>query len=155
MPGDLVQVPQEVWKFGTTERVARRTPIMLQTIVVGNAIAGRWSTMRRFRTTAGYQVTAGTTLIITRILFSWNGALSFFWFVDGTSDIGLNSAAAPAGAILNDDPIGAGSNGLRTEVANRIYDLSYYLEVPAGRYLSIGVDLQAINLGLIAFGHEE
>lgn len=154
MSGDLVVSPQEVWKFGTQERVQRGTPLALYARVDGNAAADRRTTFRRHRTTAGYQVTAGRTLIITRALYFATAANPSMDLVDGTDDLGLNSAGTHAGEVLNDAPGGGGGGPLRSEVAQRLYDVPYYVEVPAGRFFSLRLIATAAIVVITVFGVE-
>ena len=70
----LSRVHAELWKFGTQERAARNTPLMLFATALENAAAVRYSTPRLQGAAAGYSVTTGRVLIITRVLFRADAA---------------------------------------------------------------------------------
>ena len=147
--------PSETWKFGTQERVARGTPIALKASVTAVAGARRYTTMRAFRASAGYQVTAGKTLIITRLIYAADTASVWWHFEDGTDDIGQNSATAPASAVNNDGSITLdGDNSLNATTAVTTYERDYYMEVPAGRYLAVTHTNGNVLLRVHAFGVE-
>ena len=150
----IITNPLELWKFGSHERAARGTPIALWGQVVNGAVFAATSTLRRSGTQVGYAVTAGRTLVVTRVLFhsnANNGNLNFRYTDD---DLGLD-AAGPGTNPVYLDTRGAGSWGpLVAGVADVIYDASVYFEIPAGKYIGVQYTVLTGWLRLFAFGHE-
>lgn len=114
--------------------------------------AGNYSTFRKVGVGAfppvttsgsGYQITAGKTFRITRILFASNGiAFNYgrFSLLYGDSDIGFASAAAPVNPIaLFGSPGGAwtfSSPIFNSTGENGMYsDLQIVIPSPSGKYI--------------------
>jgi len=133
----LAPLSQTRWKLGTYESASRGSPIMLGGTVAAAAGARRYTTLRQFRTTAGYQVPTGKTFIACRLRY-WGDSSSLRWrFSDGTDDVGMSSAVAPAGEVLIDALHAQPWNALPIVTGSTVYSYDIYFEVPAGRYLAV------------------
>jgi len=155
MGAELIQTPQELWKFGTTERAARRTPILLFAPVENGAAQTLISTFRRSGLTVGYEVTAAKTLIITRIIGFNRTALNYMNFRYTDNDLGQD-AVGPGTNPVYLDATGDGAIGtLLIAVVNTFYDFSVYFEIPTGKFFSVENTTASSGLRLLAFGHEE
>lgn len=150
----LSRVFPELWKFGTHERAERRTPLMLQVTSDGNAGAVRYTTFRLQGATAGYQVTAGRTLILTRTLFTISVAATRFSVGYSDSDRGLDNAADGANPVDLDYSGTNGAGPLIALTANVMYDVPVYYEVPAGKFARVIVPVGAASFRILVFGHE-
>ena len=144
----------ELWKFGSHERATRGTPLHLTADCTASAGARRWSTMRRIAVTSGYAVTAGQVLLITRVLYNAATAGLTWEFSYGDTDVGRNGAAEPTNEIKLDAMIATTRNVLVALAANTLYDVPYYLEIPAGKYLTILHTNGSVQLWVAVFGHE-
>lgn len=150
----IISTPRELWRFGTHERVDRRTPLMLFAAMLGNVAALRYNTPRRQGAAAGYQVTASKTLIITRALFRSDtvGETLSIGYTD--ADLGFNAAADGANPVELDSASSNGIGTLATLVANTLYDVSVYYEIPAAKFPRIVLPIAVANVYVQFFGHE-
>src|SRR3990167_1002145 len=89
----------ELWKFGTHERVTRGTPLMLWSYVSETGANSRFTTLRRSGTQVGYTVTAGMTLILTRVMFRGNNSGHPMSLGYSDADLGLNADADGANPV--------------------------------------------------------
>jgi hypothetical protein len=144
----------EVWKFGTHERASRLTPLMLFAAMLGNVAALRYNTPRLQGAAAGYGVTAAKTLLVTRALFRSDTVGETMSFGYSDSDRGFNNAADGANPVELDSASANGVGTLATLVANTLYDVSVYYEVPAGKFPRIVLPIAVANVYVQLFGHE-
>ncbi len=154
MGADLIQQPLTLWKFGTEERVDRGAPVVLWAVVNQNGAAVRFSTLFKQGTQAGYAVTAGKTLVLTRALFSASG--NAFRFSTGYSDadVGQSAVADGANAVNLDSALGDGQGQLIALTASTLYDVPVYLEVAAGKFARLVAPIGAATLFCSFFGVE-
>jgi len=153
MATTLSQQASEEWTLGLLTAANRSRIIALRANADPVAGAARYSTLRQFRTTAGYQVPTGFEFLISRVIFS--GLAGASWaLVDGTNDVGLNSAAAPAGMVRIDDPYAAADNGLICTVSLVVYPLDYYATIPADRFPALVASNASNGVGLTVLGVE-
>lgn len=150
----LINFAREVWKFGTHERAARGTPLMLFATALGDAAAVRFSTPRLQGAAAGYGVTAAKTLVITRALFRADAAAIAFSMGYSDADLGMSAVADGANPVDLDSPAANGLGALVALVANTMYDVAVYYEVPAGKFPRLVVPVGVANLYVQLFGHE-
>lgn len=150
----IITTPQELWKFGTHERAARGTPLNLGWRLEGNAITPSFTTVQLSGTVVGYSVTAGKTLVLTRVLFRSLQAGQIFGIGYSDSDLGANSAVDGANPV----GLGHGSTNFRQMLvatsANVLYDMSLYYAVPAGKYPRVAMDNVESQVFGEFFGHE-
>lgn len=134
MGAALVVSPQELWKFGLQERVQRGTPITLVGRVDNGVAESRYTTLRRRGLAAGYQVTAGRTLILTRIRYRTTVSGTELEIGSGTTDVGDDSVAAPGG-VLSLNSFGDGTSGVEvTAGGTTIVTADVYYEIAAARF---------------------
>ncbi|MDP3937090.1 MAG: hypothetical protein Q8R92_03035 [Deltaproteobacteria bacterium] len=150
----LSRVFPEVWKFGLHERATRQTPLALRGGVTAAAGVVRYTTLRKINAAAGYQVTAGKTLVITRILYTASAVIAPWTAGYGDDDVAFSSAVAPANAVGSDGSLTPAGNLLLAATANVIYDVDYYLEVPAGKYPMIFLEQASDTVRVYFLGHE-
>jgi len=144
----------EVWKFGTLERATRGTPILLVADATAAAGLRRYSTLRAQSTSAGYQVTAGRTLIITRVIYRATASGLVWQFSYGDDDVGRASAVAPTNEVGIDSMILTVGSVLIANSAGTPYTTDYYITVPAGKYLAIAHQQASDALHVLALGVE-
>ena len=150
----LSRVFPELWKFGTHERATRGTPLRLWTRVLQNAAANRFSTFRLQGAAAGYTVTAGTTLVITRLLWSADAAAWVWDLGSSDADLGLSAAADGANPVFLDSEAAAIGNVFRTLAANTVFSADVYYEITAAKFPRLTTGLGTINGFVQLFGHE-
>lgn len=153
MPVSPFISPSEVWKFGTHERTARLSPIALFAEVT-NAATTLISTFYKQGTAAGYAVTAGTTLIITRIVGYSTVTLGVMNFRYSDNDIGRDAAGPGTNPVYLDSDGDGTAGTLSMLTAAQMYDFNVYFEIPAGKYFSVESLLANSALRLSAYGHE-
>ncbi len=151
---ELVSGPQELWRFGSQDRAIRGTPLMLFATVLGDAAALRYSTPRRQGTAAGYSVTAGKTLLITRLLYSADATKKRFALGYSDTDRGMNNAADGANPVNLDTPTADGLGVIIAVNADTLYDVNVYYEIPAGKFPRIVAAVGVANLYIQHFGVE-
>ena len=150
----LVGAAQELWKLGAHERVQRGTPIVLVADVVNGALESRYSALRVPAAAGGYTVTAGTTLFITRLIFSAS-VLNATWLVgSGTADAGDSQVAAPAGAASEDSRADGVANALVCQAALAVSDFDVFITVATARLPFIRNMLASSTLRVMALGVE-
>lgn len=149
-----INAATELWKFGTQERTVRGTPLMLFAAMLGNVAALRYNTPRRQGIAAGYQVTAGKTLLVTRALFRSDtvGETMSIGYTD--ADLGFNAVADGANPVELDSASSNGVGTLVTLVANTLYDVPVYYEIPATKFPRIVLPIAVANVYVQFFGHE-
>lgn len=154
MGAALVVSPQELWKLGSHERVQRRTPVQLVAQVNNGVAQSRYTTCRAAGATAGYQVTAGLSLVLTRLIFHADTAAVSWLIGDGTTDVGLNSVGSPAGMLAR-DAFSDGEQGHAIILAaNTLYTLDTYLVIPAARFPVIRNLVASTGLWVLMLGVE-
>jgi len=144
----------ELWKFGTHERASRLTPLMLFSVAQGDGVAIRFSTPRRQGAVAGYSVTAGKTLILTRVVYRIPTAASSWSFGYTDSDRGFANAADGANPVELDDATPSGRGAFAALTAQTVYDFSCYYEIPAGKFPRIVHPASGQIFAHMFFGHE-
>jgi hypothetical protein len=127
---------------------------MLWARVLQNAAANRFSTFRREGVQTGYAVTAGRTLLLTRVLYSGDAASITWNFGYADSDLGISAAADGANPVFLDaEDAGVGSV-LRVAGANSNFAVNVYYEVPAGKFARLSTGLGTGSLFVQMYGHE-
>ena len=134
---DLVVTPQEVWKFGTQERVARGTPIRLVGRVVNGVAESRYSRLLVPGAAAGYVVTAGRTLLLTRVVFRSTVAAATWHLISADAAVADNTLAAPAGEVAEDSVADQIGNAFISATANAITVAEIYAEIAAARGVGV------------------
>ena len=154
MSGDLVVAPQEVWKFGTQERVALRTPVVLVADVVNGAAESRYSALRAPGAAGGYSVTAGRVLWLTKLVVS-GSILNQLWLIgSGTGDAGDSQVAAPAGAASEDTRADGVANPFVTQAALTVAEWSIAVNVLAARFPFVRNMTASSTLRVLVMGVE-
>lgn len=152
---ELVGAPQELWRFGTQERVQRGTPLMLFAVFAANAVAVGYSTPRLQGAAAGYSVTAGRTLILTRVLLRTSLVSKPFGVGYSDSDRGMDNAADGANPVNLDTITAAGEGVITMAVLDTPADFSTYYEIPAGKFPRLVTPVTAAAAYFVQlFGHE-
>ncbi len=154
MGADLIQQPLTLWKFGIEERVDRGTPLVLNAATLAAALGVRFSTPRLAGAAAGYQVTAGRTLVLTRVVFRADTALIGFSVGYSDSDRGLSNVADGANPVDLDGGAATGLSALVPLTANVMYDVAIYFEIVAAKFPRVVTPLIAGNLYTQFFGVE-
>ena len=150
----LITSPRELWQFGTHQRADRRTPLVLWAATLGNVAAVRFSTPRLLGGAAGYSVTTGKTLVLTRVLMHSDVANTSLSVGYSDSDRGMSNAADGANPV-NLDSVGADGLGvLQTVIVQVAIDEDIYYEFPAGKFPRIVLPVGVVNLYCQFFGHE-
>jgi hypothetical protein len=150
----LVVGAQELWKFGTQERVQLGTPVVLVADVVNGAAESRYSALRAPGAAAGYTVTAGRTLWLTRLIVSCS-VLNGLWLLgSGTADAGDSQVAAPAGAASEDSRADGVANALVTQAALAVSDHAVAANIAASRLPFVRGMTAAATYRVLAFGIE-
>lgn len=147
-------VANEIWTFGGFQSTTRGTPLMLFAAMLGNVAALRYNTPRRQGVAAGYQVTAAKTLVVTRALFRSDTVGETLSIGYSDSDRGFNNAVDGANPVELDSATSNGIGTLVTLVANTLYDLSVYYEIPAAKFPRIVLPIAVANVYVQLFGHE-
>jgi hypothetical protein len=130
----LSRVFPELWKFGSLERATRGAPIVLVADVVNGAAESRYSALREPGGAAGYQVTAGKTLWLTRVVMSADVANTEWLLGSGTADAGSSQVAAPAGMASESSRADGVANVRRVPAAYTPVEYDILFDVVAGRY---------------------
>lgn len=137
MPFSSVGSPAELWKLGLHERITRGTVITLVGQVSNGAAESRYSSLIVPGTGLGYQVTTGKTLFLTKRVASANVVTCLWLTGSGTTDVGLNSIAAP-GAFLSEDSVADGvANASQTPSPVGITTQETFVSIGAGRFAAI------------------
>lgn len=151
---NLVVTPQELWKFGTQERVAQRTPVVLVADVVNGVAESRYSALRAPGAAAGYQVTAGTTLWLTKLIVGAT-VLNVTWLVgSGTADAGDSVVAAPAGAASEDSRADGVANVHATQAALAVSEHDIAVSIAAARFPFVRNLVASSTLRVLVLGIE-
>lgn len=154
MGAALVVSPQELWKFGTQERVQRGTPVVLVADVINGVGESRYSALRAPGAAAGYQVTAGLTLFLTK-LFVTSSVGNTLWLIgSGTADAGDSQVAAPAGAASEDSRADGVANALVTQAANAVTQADIFATIAAARFPFVRNLFPSSTLRVLVFGLE-
>lgn len=154
MASDLIQTPQAVWKRGAYEATTVATPLMLVGRVRNAAAESRYSRLFIPGAAAGYQVTTGKTLYITKLIWTADTAGIVWQLGSATADAGDNQIAAPAGwrSETSGDTTERAPFGVPTN--NTTATLDIIIPIAASRYLAIrGLDANSA-LFVIALAHE-
>lgn len=155
MGNELIQSPQTLWKHGSYEAVARGTPIVLVADVVNGIAESRYSALRAPGAGAGYQVTAGKTLHLTRVVFSGSAINSLWLTGSGTADAGDSQVAAPAGAAAEDSRADGVANPLVSQAALAVSDFNILVTIGAALYPFIRCITASTTFRALLIGHEE
>ena len=131
----VAQYP-DAWTIGSVTRALRGTSVSLYANCAAAAVAlDRFTTFRRHFAAAGYPVTAGRTLVVTRLRLWSNTAATLLRLGYGTTDVGGDAAAAPAGALYVDADFGLNRRlPFVVVTANVPTEYDVYWEIPAGGY---------------------
>jgi len=127
---------------------------MLFAVSLGDVAAVRFSSLRLQGAAAGYQVTAGKTLILTRVLYLVDTGGPGFSFGYSDSDRGMANAADGANPVNLDSVLANGLSNFRQTVATVLQDVNTYYEIPAGKYPRLVQPVGVATLFLQFFGHE-
>jgi hypothetical protein len=144
----------EEWRFGTHRRAVRGAPRMLWVQLAQNAGALRYSTPRLQGAAAGYQVTAGRTLIVTRLVARYDNSGHVVSMGYSDSDRGMSNAADGANPITLDGLTADALGVLIHGTPNVLQDWSVYYEVPATKYPRIAAPAGAGLFYALLFGVE-
>lgn len=150
----IITSPVELWKFGSHERASRGVPLMLHTYDGGNVAAVAFSTFRLQGATAGYSVTAGKTLVVTRIIFQSNATTRSFTIGYSDADLGLTAAADGANAVHLDGVAANGLGFLKTLSSGVMYFNDCYYAFPAGKFPRMVESVGVADFFVQLFGHE-
>ena len=149
---DLIVQPQELWKFGSLERVRQGTPVVLVADVVNGVAESRYSALRAPGAAGGYTVTAGTVLWLTKLFVSAS-VLNATWLIgSGTADAGDSQVAAPAGAASEDSRADGVGNPLVTQAALAVSEYNILVSVAAARLPFVRNLLASSTLRVLVFG---
>lgn len=150
-------MPHEVWKFGTYERTSRGAPLVLFAESINTGATTFISTFYKQGTTAGYVVTTGTTLIITRITGYATITLTPMNFRYSDNDIGRDAAGPGTNPVYLDSDGDGAAGTLTMLTASNVYDFNVHFAIPAGKYFSVENLLvtSTAALRLTAYGFEE
>jgi hypothetical protein len=144
----------ELWKFGTHERVTRGTPLVLWANFVADAVNTLFSTLRLSGTQVGYSVTAGMTLLITRMIVV-AGAVGGYHLVGySDADLGLSALADGANPVLLDSDAAGTRSVVVASIADVPSDYEVYYRVPAGKFPRISRPGLGGGSRVMVFGHE-
>jgi hypothetical protein len=155
MGAGLVETAKTLWKFGGYESSDRGTPIVLVAQVINAALESRYSVLRMPGAVAGYQVTAGKTLYLTKVRYNATGAIAAWLVLSGTSDVGANSVAAPTGVKSENSVADGISSALDVLAANNPVEFDMYVAIAAGLIPHVRCMTAAVTLSVSVFGHEE
>ena len=155
MGGDLIQTPQTRWIQGAYESVQRGTLIHLVCRIDTGVAEERYSALRVPGAAAGYQVTAGKTLYLTRVMRLASIVTSRWQTASGTADAGDNQLAQPAGYIHRDSGQINTENALTGLTANVIYDHNIFTAIPENTYPCVRLLSASCALRCSFYGHEE
>lgn len=151
---ELVVTPQTLWKLGTLERVELGTPIVLVADVVNGAAESRYSALRVPGAAAGYQVTAGRTLWLTKVTLSTEQVNVRWMLGSGTADAGDSQVAAPAGAVSEDSRADGVPNHLPVLVSQQVYSYDILVSIAAARFPFVRGITASTNVRILALGVE-
>lgn len=148
---------QTFWNHGGYITVPRGTPIILTAQCGDAALNNRYTTLRQPGAAAGYQVTAGLTLFLTQVIKGHNTQPVNWLIGSGTTDVGINSAAAPAGEISEDSQSTTVQNALSTFAeGNALWQaISILIDIAAARFPFVKNISAASMLQVQFIGHEE
>lgn len=155
MGGDLIQTPQRRWIQGAYESVQRGTLIVLNTVLSNLVAENRYSALSLKNASAGYQVTAGKTLYLTKAFITSNLAATGWVLGSGTTDPGINQIAAPTDPRSEDTYTIGAANPHILITANVVYEIDYYAAIAAGRYPFVQTGAQSGVQRFTFIGHEE
>lgn len=144
----------EVYTQGLYQRTTLGTPIALFTEVLGNVAALRYSSFRLLGAAAGYQVTAGKTLIITRALFLVDTLAASFCTGYSDSDRGFSNAADGANPVNLDANSAGAASILVAPTVNVLNDVSILYQFPAGKFPRVVSQAIVTNFRIQLLGHE-
>lgn len=150
----IITPPREVWRFGTNEREALGTPLVLVAVTLGDVAALRYSTLRLQGAGAGYAVTAGKTLVITKSMFRSSTNTGSFSLGYANTDVGMSSAADGTSPIDLDGPAAAGLGIHRVAVGIGPIVLDVYFPIPAGKFPRVVLPVGVVTINCLFFGHE-
>ena len=144
----------ELWKFGTQERTVRGAPLNLGFLLVGDVGGPRYTTVRLQGAAAGYSVTAGKTLVLTRLVFVPNSGGAGLNTGYSDSDRGLQNAADGANPVNLDIVSGAALTWSQGVTGGVIYSNDVYYEVPAGKFPRVWIATGTSAVWGYFLGHE-
>ena len=144
----------QLWNLGTVQRAFQGTPFLLVADVVNGVGESRYSALLQPGAAAGYRVTAGKTLWITRMRFHSEAVNTEFLLVSGTADAGDSQVAAPAGvASLNSraDGVECAEEAL---VARTVYEHDQLLQCAAALFPAVRCMTASTSLHIQVWGFE-
>lgn len=141
MPADRLEGYAETWTFGALARASRGAPKVDGGQILGNVAALRYTTLARSGGIIGVAVTAGTTLIVTRLRFTSTVAGTAINLGYGDTDVGESGAAAPTNFLRVTPRITLNGSPYLATVVLTLYDLAVYYEIPAGKFLCVEADI--------------
>lgn len=154
MPAALVVSPQTLWKFGSYESVPQGTPLVLVADVVNGAAESRYAALRVPGAAAGYQVTAGRTLRLTKLVLSASVVNATWLLGSGTADAGDSQVAAPAGAAAEDARADGVGNVHVAQAALAVSEYNILVSIAAGRFPFARNLLASSTLRVLVLGVE-
>jgi hypothetical protein len=144
----------EVYTHGLYQRTTLGTPIALFSETLGNVAALRYSSFRLLGAAAGYQVPAGKTLIVTRVLFLSDAAAVNFCLGYSDSDRGFANAADGANPVNLDAAAGSVNSVLLPITAALLYDIPVLYQFPAAKFPRLAMQAIVTTLRIQLYGHE-
>lgn len=124
----------QLWQLGTLQQSSLGAAFLLVADVVNGALESRYSALREPGAAGGYQVTAGKTLYLTRVIHACSVASALWLIGSGTADAGDSQVAAPAGAISEDSRADGISNPLVGLTALDHHEHDILVGIAAGLY---------------------
>ena len=155
MPSDLIQTPQTLWNQGAYQSVQPHDPINLMARASNGVGESRYSRLLIPGGAAGYQVTTGKTLYLTRLIYLSNTAGCQWLLASATADAGDNQIAAPAGIVSRTGIADGQTTPLRILDANTTYTIDLIIPIPAALFLCIRNLTASSDCFFLATGHEE
>ena len=151
---ELVVAPQTLWKFGSYESVAQGTPLVLVADVVNGAAESRYSALRVPGAAAGYTVTTGRTLWLTKLVVSASVVNATWLTGSGTADAGDSQVAAPAGAAAEDSRADGVANPYVAQAALAVSEYDILVSIASARLPFVRNLLASSTLRVLVLGVE-
>lgn len=154
MGSTLIKLAGQHWDFGTFESDQRGSPIVLVADVTNAALESRYSVLRTPGAAAGYQVTTGKTLVLTRVRFNADTNDNQWLILSGTASVGANSVAAPAGAASLNSRADGVAGALNVDAAFNPREMDLYASCGATLFPHIRSLKASGSLWVLVVGFE-
>lgn len=151
---DLVVTAQELWTFGLQQRAGLGTPVVLVADVVNGVAETRYSALRAPGAAAGYTVTTGKTLWLTKLVLSASIINATWLLGSGTADAGDSQVAAPAGAVSEDSRADGVANCYVAQAALAVSEYNIAVSIATARLPFVRNLLNSSTLRVLVMGVE-